>query len=203
VIFSFHIDDGCIADHYVSLLALPTSLISEQLLALKPPASCILQNLVQSQVFHIIPNSDLGAQNPRFLPREISVDPSDTAGEPGKRGPGRPTRNDSAKRSINALIAVEDWMRRASASGPPHVTLTAYQEEKSNLLKAIKETGVGDGPRMVEDANIDVLERLRQAQAVVPRQEESWRLIERLERAAKEERGLLGLTEGGGSEVRM
>ncbi|KAF5375000.1 hypothetical protein D9758_000441 [Tetrapyrgos nigripes] len=190
-------------DHYASLLTLPTSLVSEQLIPLKPAISYILGNLVESKVFHIVPNSDLGAQNPRFLPREISVDPSDTAGELAKRGPGRPTRNDSAKRSMNALAAVEDWMQRTSVAGPPRASLTAYQQDKSNLLKEIETREGADGSRVVEQANLEVLERLRQAQATVPRQEESWRLIERVERAGKEKSGLLGLTEGAGSKNRL
>ncbi|THV05999.1 hypothetical protein K435DRAFT_646105 [Dendrothele bispora CBS 962.96] len=194
-------------DHYASLLSLPTCLVSEQLLPLKNAASHILANLVESKVFHIIPNSDRGAQNPRFLPRELCPDSNDASTSAiGKRGPGRPTRKDSAKRSKHALLGVEDWMKKTSEMSsdqhylltqPPRETLVAYRRDKSNLVDVIGDTGdVGASGGVIGRASLEVLERLKQAQALMAGQEE---LIERAERAAKTSSGLLGLTEGAGN----
>ncbi|KAK7468725.1 hypothetical protein VKT23_003228 [Stygiomarasmius scandens] len=172
-------------DHYASLLSLPTSLVTEQLVRLKSAASHILGNLVEAQVFHIIPDSELGAQNPRVLPREVCPDTGDVV--IGKRVVGRPTKKDSARRSKKALEGIEDWMETSVLTQRPRETFTAYQQDKSNLLEAIGETGE------VERASYEVLERLRQAQAMTMGGQDE--LLERAEGAAGEGRGLLGLTD--------
>ncbi|KAF7970534.1 hypothetical protein HWV62_23791 [Athelia sp. TMB] len=118
-------------DHYSSLLSLPQILLGE-LTPLQPHTVFILSSLIKSQVFYILPSSDLHALNPRLLPREIfvqdgfeiSVEPTpDQAGvepdAPVKKKKGRPTKRDKKKKAILALQQVDKWLEKNSVTIQP------------------------------------------------------------------------------------
>lgn len=208
-------------DQYSSLLLLPTTLTTEMLLPLQPYVSHILDCLVKSEAFYIIPSSDLCAFNPRQLPREIYVDSlsSDTNLATTNKKVGRPTKRDKAKKAKAALDGVDKWMHKttvpapgveegdpAGASAtthylltqPPTQTLTEYQAQKKIALDAIGFPS--DGHSVVEQVSYEVLARLRQLQETEGSKLDtdattSFSGKERAERAVKEmkEKGGLGL----------
>ncbi|KAF9076118.1 hypothetical protein BDP27DRAFT_1313924 [Rhodocollybia butyracea] len=210
------------SDQYSSLLLLPTNLTTEKLLPLQPYVSHILDCLVKSEVFHIIPSSELNAFNPRQLPREIYVD--SISSEPNlstSKKAGRPSRRDKAKKAKSALDGIDKWMHKTSVPNPPaegstsnaqskthyllvqppNQTLSEYQAHKSNMLEAIHfpPTNPSEGHFAMEQVSHEVLERLRQLQeSEVPKLKSdasSFSGKERAERAVHEmkEKGGHGL----------
>lgn len=198
------------------------------LLPLQPYVSHILERLVKSESFHIIPSSDLSAFNPRQLPRELYVDSlsSESNSQIAKKA-GRPSKRDKAKKAKAALDGIDKWMHKTSVSTesgsatsqpthylltqPPAQTLTEYQAQKSNVLEAIRFPPENplDGHPAMEQVSNEVLERLTQLQmAEAPRLKPDASLSgkTRAERAVKEMKekggyGLIGLLEGSGINV--
>ncbi|KAJ3870287.1 hypothetical protein EV359DRAFT_69397 [Lentinula novae-zelandiae] len=210
-------------DQYSSLLLLPTSLVSEILRPLQPYVSHILECLVNSEVFHIIPSSDLNAFNPRQLPRELYLDSisSESALQKSKKA-GRPTKRDKAKKAKAALDGIDKWMHKTSVPShpieggpafgapatthyllaqPPTQTLAEYKADKASMLDAIgfSPTHPSGVHLAMEQVNHDVLERLRQLQETegpkLRTESMSFAGKERAERAVREmkEKGGPGL----------
>ncbi|KAJ3967625.1 hypothetical protein EV361DRAFT_1028273 [Lentinula raphanica] len=177
-------------DHYSSLLSLPKALTSEMLAPLRPYVTHVLQTLVDSETFYIIPSSDLGAFNPRPLPRELYVDSitSEAALQKSKKA-GRPSRRDKAKKAKAALDGIDKWMHKTSvpipsANGgnhgstlgdstmhyllaqPPAQTLHDYQAHKADMMRAIEFPPANpyNVHFAMEQVSFEVLERLRQLQ---------------------------------------
>ena len=110
-------------------------LTDEHLQPLQPYTTRLLTTLLDAQVFHILPESSLHAQNPSVLPREIfvpdGVDPSSlfgTASEASTSGTqkqpkkkGRPSKRDKAKRAKDAVLSLDKWLEKNSFSYPTFV----------------------------------------------------------------------------------
>lgn len=107
-------------------------LADETLQPLQPYVHCLLSTLLDAQVFHIVPESSLRAQNPSVLPREIfvpdGVDTSTilgTASEASNSGTqkqpkkkGRPSKRDKAKGAKDAVLSLDKWLEKNSFSYP-------------------------------------------------------------------------------------
>ncbi|KAK7694770.1 hypothetical protein QCA50_001958 [Cerrena zonata] len=124
-------------DIYRSLLDLHNELTDEALQPLQPYATRLLTTLLDAQVFHILPEASLLAQNPSVLPREIfvpdGVDPSTILGtasgeastsgtqkQPKKKG--RPSKRDKAKRAKDAVLSLDKWLEKNSFTYPTFAT---------------------------------------------------------------------------------
>lgn len=166
--------------------------------------------MVKNQVFYVLPSSDLGTENPRYLPREILVGDLGSP-EPDIDGPkkkGRPSRRDKAKKARNALTGLTsrlDSTPSPAASFPEFPILaddlSEYQRDKAELIAALESSGEMEA---VTKANIIILERMREAQAIqTPVERHRSVGVERVERAVRElgnvgRNGVLGLLEGAG-----
>lgn len=130
-------------------------------------------------VFFVVPRSDLGALQPRDLPREIFVDeatilPTDL-NAPKKKG--RPTRRDKAKKATAALDSLNTWLEKTpqiptapgqSSRTPTTNTLELYQIQKSLMLDAVYAfPATSDEQSSIERANRFVLDRLKAAEELV------------------------------------
>ncbi|THH13366.1 hypothetical protein EW146_g6837 [Bondarzewia mesenterica] len=107
-------------DTYASLLSLPTSL-GPLLSSLAPYTVHILQKLLTTRAFHILPSSTLQPNNPRTLPREIfvpddtplpsaSIPSTSTVTQPKKKG--RPSKSDRLKKTRDAVTGLDRWLER-------------------------------------------------------------------------------------------
>ncbi|KAG7099032.1 hypothetical protein E1B28_000912 [Marasmius oreades] len=207
-------------DHYSSLLSLPDTLTSEQLKKLRPVVGYILNQMVRSDVFHILPHSELGAYNPRNLPREVYLDQNtisastylDLSAEGTEKKKGRPTKRDKVKKAKAALEGLDKWLHRTSRRNfpqsnghylleqPPQSSLAQYQNCKEQVLAAMGTMNVPDGNDALSHSGREVIERLRQAQGLIET-EGSGKAntnrrtigVERLQEAVADEKGLLGL----------
>uniref|UniRef100_A0A0W0FGF9 Uncharacterized protein n=1 Tax=Moniliophthora roreri TaxID=221103 RepID=A0A0W0FGF9_MONRR len=202
-------------DHYNSLLSLPSSLTSEALLPLQPSVTYILDNMVKSDVFYILPSSELGPLNPRSLPRELYLDEmmlahnatTEPDGSGAKRG--RPTRRDKIKKAKIAGEHLERWMHKTSEqdvngreahyllSQAPQASLAEYQNAKDKFLEAMDAISDPDPTQALVHASREVLERVKQAQGLIGGSENEVQRstgVERLEKVSEAGgRGLLSL----------
>jgi hypothetical protein len=119
-------------DHHNSLMAFPNTLTTEHLSPLRPHVSYVLSTLVESQVFYILPSSQLHPHNPRELPREIFFQAGyDTAAptyeqsanetlrlseRPKKKG--RPSKRDKLQKAKDALKNLEKWLEKTNYVHP-------------------------------------------------------------------------------------
>jgi hypothetical protein len=173
----------------------------------------IASTMVKDQVFYILPPSDLGPGNPRYLPREVLAGDSNPERDPeAPKKKGRPSWRDKARKAQMALDGLNDWLDSASES-PATVTtefpiplddLVQYQTDKADLVAALGSAGEKEA---LAKTNMMILNRLREAQAIQNEndaqasvEQPKFAGVERVERAALElERGgVLGLLEGGG-----
>ncbi|KAF9015538.1 hypothetical protein BDQ17DRAFT_1229994 [Cyathus striatus] len=195
-------------DHFLSLKALPEGLITPEFEALQPRIECILSRLMKEKVFLMVPESRLGALNPRSLPREVYMDSCvRTAGEDsGGRKKGRPTKRDKAQKAKTAVESLDRWLERTSCVGPAEA-LEDYQRKKGGFLSRVygtEEDTEGDRA-VIAKANEIIVGRLREAQALVGSGSGSGDAgVLRVERAAASlgdgRGGVLGLVEGAGVE---
>ncbi|KAF9270051.1 hypothetical protein L218DRAFT_992716 [Marasmius fiardii PR-910] len=213
-------------DHYSSLLSLPDTLNSEQLKALRPIVCYILHQMVQSDVFHILPHSDLGPYNPRNLPREVYLDQNTIAAptypdmntegaDTAEKKKGRPSKRDKVKKAKVALEGLDKWLHKTSHRNfpsnnghylleqPPQSSLLQYQNSKEQVISAMKTTAISDGKEFLVSSGREVLERVKQAQGMIGAEDggdtSSNRRttgVERLQKAMGDEKGLLGLVKG-------
>lgn len=188
------------SDLYNALVSLPAELDSPDLLPLKTPVSHLMAIFLESDVFYILPTSDLGAQNPRQLPREVVKAVLDTElNLPKKKG--RPSKRNKAIKAKIAVESLKAWTQSAADQiSPPENTLHQYQSHKKDLLNV---STTSEGFSALNSANRNVLERLKQAE---PAQESNTGFA-RAHRAVEELNtdeglrggGLLGLLEGAGT----
>ncbi|KAF5355883.1 hypothetical protein D9756_004106 [Leucocoprinus leucothites] len=202
-------------DHFHRITNLSKSLSTPDLLSLQEPVLYITSTLVKDRVFYILPSSDLGPENPRYLPREVLV--SDSSPEPDPEAPkkkGRPSWRDKAKKAQVALDGLSDWLDSTpdspvavSAQSPiPYDDLVKYQSDRAELITALEDAG--DKEALMR-ANMMILDRLREAQAIQNEEagqgsveQLSFVGVERVERAVREfdgngrGGGVLGLLEG-------
>ncbi|KAI0041790.1 hypothetical protein FA95DRAFT_1682978 [Auriscalpium vulgare] len=209
-------------DTYASLVHLPKALQSPELAPLVPYVVHIVKTLTASRVFYILPSSTDTPYNPRSLPREIfvsddveaeaeAVASTSTSAAPKKKG--RPSKRDIAKKTREAVVALDKWLDRTSdmTSAEPRHSQAAkgsravYVGEKTALLDGLGSSGA------LERANAAVLARLKKIDAMAA--EKGMEVgseggektgLGRVERAVGElgggarKGGILGLLEGAG-----
>lgn len=188
-------------------MKLPDTLTSDQLKPLLAPASFIINTITKAKLFYLVPTTDMGAQNPRTLPREIIQEELIAV-----KKKGRPTKRDKAAKAKAALETLDKWLDTTAGRNDssthrllelaPTATLYQYQINKEHLLKAVDGNVLDQGPLVA--ANLEVRNRLKQAEAIVATGVSH--NLERVEKAVSElddltlkrNGGLLGLLEGAG-----
>ncbi|KAI0328486.1 hypothetical protein GY45DRAFT_1326196 [Cubamyces sp. BRFM 1775] len=104
---------------YQDLLLLPSSLKEPDHQALAPYATHILSTMMDAQVFHVLPDSTLNAQNPSVLPREVfamddqvasATDVTREAGSSAPKKKGRPSKRDKIRKAKEALASLERYV---------------------------------------------------------------------------------------------
>jgi len=161
-----------------SLLALPSLLSTERLSPLRPQVMHVLSQLVSSDVFYILPSSDLELYK---LPREVFVSDREeeavAEASATVRKRGRPSRRDKQKRANQAAVALETWLRRGQAYRASDTTelhsddhdqvpvpisssREAYLVQKRTMLDVL--AGDESGGDVLRAANEAVLRRLRE-----------------------------------------
>ncbi|KAF7310776.1 GH16 domain-containing protein [Mycena chlorophos] len=177
-------------DQYELLLQLPFALASTvaptpsnpSLAPLQPFVTYCLSNLLQNNAFHIVPASNLAAQNPRELPREMFVEGGLIDGNQPQRK-GQYSKRDKV---VKARFAVEGLSRLLQKQAPGlGMTATQYDRQKRALLDQI-----GTDDPILQEASESVAATLRKAHE----QEsdvEVWTGMDRVEAASKLPGGLL------------
>lgn len=194
------------ADYFRALTGLCDTLTSLELSPLKEPVLYIVSRMVKDQIFYILPPSELGPENPRYLPREIVVDNSTNTGADteGPKKKGRPSRVEKAKKARVALGGLTTWLDSSQSSDIDIAQddLTRYEKDKVGLIAALEASGDHES---VMKASLGILERLRDAQAMQDIdgggvERPTFAGLERVERAVGEvdRGGVLGLVEGAG-----
>ncbi|KAJ7293422.1 hypothetical protein C8J57DRAFT_1429228 [Mycena rebaudengoi] len=145
-------------DHYTSLIGLPSTLSTAYLAPLQPLVSYMVSSLVKANAFHLLPASELGAQNPRDLPREIFVDEGLIDSQQLARKNAQ-TKRDKVIKARTALDAVGRWLAETPAKSTASTTLQTYSELKAGLL-----TEIGEGSMGLKIATSGVLQRMEEAQ---------------------------------------
>ncbi|KAI0651965.1 hypothetical protein C8Q79DRAFT_1005211 [Trametes meyenii] len=132
-------------DAYQSMLALPITLKEPSHRNLKPYVVYILTNMLDAQLFHLLPDSSLNAQNPSRIPREVLLMDDQAAFEasfisarhqqegtgsvvPKKKG--RPSKRDKLRKAKEALVSLEKYVDRSYVALPepppaPHMAVGA------------------------------------------------------------------------------
>ncbi|KAH9898287.1 hypothetical protein C8Q73DRAFT_834313 [Cubamyces lactineus] len=104
---------------YQDMLLLPSTLKEPRHLPLAPYVAHILCLMLDAQVFHVLPESNLNTQNPSVLPREVFAmdhqvaSTTDVTGEPGSSTPkkkGRPSKRDKIRKAKEALASLERYV---------------------------------------------------------------------------------------------
>ncbi|KAJ7706349.1 hypothetical protein B0H17DRAFT_1036850 [Mycena rosella] len=176
-------------DHYTTLIGLPGMLSSAYLAPLQPYVSYVVSALVNAQAFYLLPSSELGAQNPRDLPREIFVEEGlIDSNQP--QGKGHQSKRDKVIKARTALDAVGRWLAQTPSDTGTGPTLSQYKAQKAQLLKEMG--GETDG---LEEASEGVVQRLREAQEEQGGDVEGWAGLARVHAASSTAGRLLGLLE--------
>ncbi|KAF7306775.1 GH16 domain-containing protein [Mycena indigotica] len=173
-------------DHYNTLLQFPQTLANPFLAPLQPFASYVLSNLVQGNAFYLLPGSELGAMNPRELPREIFVEEGLIDGNQPQRK-GQYSKRDKVVKARSAL----ETMARLLQQSKPLLGTTGFQYDRQKQI-LLDQLGI-DNP-MLQETSESVVARLREAheqEADV----EQWNGLERLNTALSVPGGLLKLVE--------
>lgn len=110
------------------------TLTSPQFIALRPYVQHILSSLQKDEVFVFLPKHDLGAMNPRDLPREIYADDGIVFSDLLQRKRGRPARKDKGKKARLALDDLEEVVSKIERWDTDDFGLT-YQSAKLTLLE--------------------------------------------------------------------
>jgi len=148
--------------------------------------------MVKDQVFYVLPSSDLGPENPRYLPREVLA--RDSSLEPDPEAPkkkGRPSRQDKARKAQLALDGLNDWLDSTlgsseARSGQLPTDMVQYESDKAGLTAALESPSDQEA---LEKANRVILDRLREAQTQSGEDSRSFGGVERVERAMREHTG--------------
>ncbi|TCD69898.1 hypothetical protein EIP91_005722 [Steccherinum ochraceum] len=121
-----------------TMTTIPDFLTDSTLSPLRPYATHILTKLLDEQIFHILPESSLLAQNPAVLPREVFIrddvdpatlfgqssagEPSDVMGtlatKPPAKKKGRPSKRDKAKKAKDAVVGLDRWLEKSTFAYP-------------------------------------------------------------------------------------
>jgi hypothetical protein len=159
-------------------------LTTAYLAPLQPFASYVMSALVTAQAFHLLPSSELGAQNPRDLPREIFVEEGlIDSNQPQRKG--HLSKRDKVIKARTALDAVSRWLEQTPPTSDTRKTLMQYEAQKARLLEEIGAESAG-----VEEASLGVVQRLREAQEAQG-EVEGWAGLGRVQAASSEAAGLL------------
>jgi hypothetical protein len=170
-------------------MELPGVLTTSELQPLRLHVSYVLSRLVQANVFHILPSSNLHPDTPRTLPREIfcpaELDQSASHADPSTEMPkkkGRPSRREKMQKGKDALKTMDKWLdttnyvsssrsgpstsTQALVSTPAHLsnyptTRQQYQKQKSELLENLASETAFDGQQILKRANLAMVARLR------------------------------------------
>jgi hypothetical protein len=152
----------------------------------------IISRLLEADLFRIVPSTELHAQNPRTLPRELYVNEAmgvlvGRITEPGKQKKklGRPSKRDQARRTRENTDALDRWLDQAVIPGavesnpnedtvpgsPLSETAKQYRDAKDALLDALLPSEHADAANEVSrdavvSVNNRVLERLRRIDAL-------------------------------------
>ncbi|PPQ67118.1 hypothetical protein CVT25_005719 [Psilocybe cyanescens] len=154
---------GIVLKTSVVQITMPDSLTNAHTLPLQPYARYVLSCLQRDLVFHIFPKSDLGAANPRELPREIFTEDGMAFLEQGsQKRKGRPARREKGKKARAALDNLEKWTAEdEQGSSEIDKALSEYTNSKATMLGA-------DGTRLpkgsVEKVGEIVVARLKETQ---------------------------------------
>ncbi|KAJ6574952.1 hypothetical protein B0H19DRAFT_1126506 [Mycena capillaripes] len=174
-------------DQYTALIALPDTLTTPYLAPLQPFASYVVSALVNAQAFHLLPSSELGAQNPRDVPREIFVEEGlIDSNQP--QGKGQGSKRDKVIKARTALDAVGRWLEQAPPASGAGWTLAQYEAQKTVLLNEIGAESAG-----VREASLGVVERLQEAQTTMEGDMEVWPGLARVRAASESPGGMLRL----------
>ncbi|KAJ7169727.1 hypothetical protein C8R46DRAFT_1089794 [Mycena filopes] len=174
-------------DQYTSLLALPSTLSTPYLTPLQPVASFVVSALVDAQVFHLLPNSELGVLNPRDIPREIFVaEGLIDSNQPQRKG--QYSKRDKVIRARTALDEVGRWLDRTPSPSVAATTRAQYEAEKTRLMQEI-----GVGSAGVREASQGVVDRLQEAHAASDGDIEAWTGLARVQAASGSAGGMLRL----------
>ncbi|KAJ7786146.1 hypothetical protein B0H16DRAFT_1489307 [Mycena metata] len=173
-------------DQYASLIALPGTLTTPYLAPLQPFASYVVSALVDAQVFHLLPNSELGVLNPRDIPREIFVEEGLIDSNQPQRKGGHYSKRDKVIKARTALDAVGRWAERTPSPSAAKTTRTRYEAEKTRL---VQEIGVGSAGE--REASQGVVERLLEAHAGSDGDIEAWTGLARVQTASGSAGGML------------
>ncbi|KAF8973557.1 hypothetical protein BDZ97DRAFT_376774 [Flammula alnicola] len=180
-------------DHYASLNDMAESLSSPSVVSLQTYVRYVLSCLKKDRVFLILPKSDLGAMNPRELPRELYAEDGIAFSEVGtQKRKGRPARREKGKKARLALEGLDDWLSQSPVDDEHASEMTAisgeYQALKTLMLNAVDEGGALPAGG-IEEVNREVLERLKEARELVDGREDVG--IRRLEQVIE------GMSSGG------
>jgi hypothetical protein len=174
-------------DHFKRIASLSESLSSPELISLREPVIYVASTMVKDRVFYILPASNLGPENPRYLPREVLVGDSNSELDPDTpKKKGRPSWRDKARKAQMALEGLDSWlnsMQGGSAaeltmSPIPYDDLVQYHENKSELIAVLEDSG---NTEAVTQANIEILGRLQEAQTIQRENDVQESSVERLQ----------------------
>ncbi|KIJ35051.1 hypothetical protein M422DRAFT_34832 [Sphaerobolus stellatus SS14] len=119
----------------------------------------VISQLFSKQVFHVIPDSSLGPQNPRYLPHSVDHGP--------RKKTGRPSNQDMNQRAEKTLNELEhEYLETAdtrlplpdSSSGGTAAPSAADYIDKRDQLRALLPT------EAVQEAEAVTVERVREAE---------------------------------------
>lgn len=142
------------------------SLTSATFAPLQPHVRYILSRLRTDLVFLILPKTELGAMNPRELPRELYAEDGIVFSEMegAQKRKGRPARREKGKKARLALEGLDDWIssQHRTDEDPTEMAtaLDRYDEAKHEMLDAV-------GAESVEEAGREVLGHLEEARELV------------------------------------
>ena len=181
-----------LTDHLQRIARLSELLSAPDLVPLREPVLYIASTMVKDQVFYILPSSDLGSENPRYLPREVLA--RDSSLEPDPEAPkkkGRPSRQDKARKARVALDGLSGWLDSTPRSSEARsdqlpTNMVQYQWDKAGLTAALESP---NGQEAFEKANRIILDRLREAQTQSGGDSRTFEGVERMERALREHTG--------------
>ena len=142
------------------------SLTSATFAPLQQHVRYILSRLRTDLVFLILPKTELGAMNPRELPRELYAEDGIVFSEMegAQKRKGRPARREKGKKARLALEGLDDWIssQHRTDEDPTEMAtaLDRYDEAKHEMLDAV-------GAESVEEAGREVLGHLEEARELV------------------------------------
>ncbi|KAF8576090.1 hypothetical protein K439DRAFT_1368114 [Ramaria rubella] len=187
-------------DAYENLLDFPGSL--------EPPlrsyVTYIISQLLSLEVFHIIPHSSLGAQNPRTLPHTMPLLTRDI-NHGQKKKTGRPSQLAQTQRGDSALSALETYLDQWGAQEPatsdsrtissPSPSLPMHPSPNDYLVlkEQLRNTVSSEALKAAEALTMKRIQEAERhvADKNIPLRDREG--LERLEKVSEQPHGLLGL----------